>query len=369
MWGLDLRTVHFQEPVYLPLLIMPAVLLLAWCWRSAQRWRDARRLRDAHVAPVLERFGSFGGLLFWLCLLVSLALTVLALAEPTATVVLVRQAGIDLIVLQDGSASMHVRDVSPDRWRRSMKFLRILAESLQWTDDRVALALFARIPAAQIRLTKDPNTLLFFLDHLEPQSPFPLADDASWDTNIELGLDWGIRLMDKDEELHGRSPNAKAFVLVSDGQAWSGDIQRALAVARSREVPVFVVGVGTPRGDFIPEPESATNRPPGWVSPDRIRSTLDARSLLDIASAGSGRYFSLDRESDRAIAAAIIGATRRRAGTRGLDATARHLHWYCLFAAGFFLCAGVLGLTDRAQLWLQVAASGAALTVFWNLIQ
>ena len=52
-----------------------------------------------------------------------------------------RTAGVDLVVLQDGSASMHVTDVKPDRWQRSTKFLRVVAESLQWTNDRIALAL------------------------------------------------------------------------------------------------------------------------------------------------------------------------------------------------------------------------------------
>jgi len=318
------------------------------------------------MVPLAERFGSFGPLVFWLCLLAGLALTILGLAQPTATLAMVRQAGVDLIILQDGSASMHVRDVSPDRWRRSMKFLRVLAESLEWRNDRVALALFAHVPAAQVRLTSDPNTLFFFLDHLESQSPFPLRDDTSWDTNIEVGLNWGLRLIEKDQLLRGRSRNAQAFVLVSDGQAWSGEIQRALAATRSREVPVFVVGVGTAQGGLIPEPEAPAYRTSGSF---RVRAVLDARSLLAIASAGKGSYFTLDRESDRSIAAAIIGATRKRAGANDLETTTQDLHWYCLLAAGLFLCVGVLAFKDPAQLWLQVLAGGVALTFFWTLIQ
>src|ERR671937_3155440 len=137
-----------------------------------------------------------------------------------------RKAGVDLIVLQDGSASMHVTDVAPDRWQRSVRFLRVLAESLRWKDDRIALALFAHIAAPQVRLTRDPNTFFFFLDHLDRESPFPLKDDTTWDTNIELGIAWGLRLIERDQELYGKSPNAKAFVLVSAGQAWSGEVAR-----------------------------------------------------------------------------------------------------------------------------------------------
>ena len=99
-----------------------------------------------------------------------------------------------------------------------------------------------------------------------------------WDTNIELGIAWGMRLIEKDTELYGKSPNAKAFVLVTDGQAWSGEVARALKTARTNDVPVWVVGVGTTVGAFIPEPE----RKPNDTSPREppIRASLDRASLM-----------------------------------------------------------------------------------------
>ena len=93
--------------------------------------------------------------------------TGLALAKPQAVTSLVRTAGVDIIILQDGSASMHVSDVRGNRWQRSMRFLRTLGEALRWENDRIAMALFAHMATPQIRLTKDPNTYFFFLDHLE----------------------------------------------------------------------------------------------------------------------------------------------------------------------------------------------------------
>ena len=117
------------------------------------------------------------------------------MARPTATVPLVRTAGADVVILLDGSASMRVRDVGADRWQRSVQFLRTLGESLRWKNDRIALALFAHVAEPQIRLTKDPNTYFFFLDHLDKESPFRLEDDPTWDTNIEQGIFWGVRLI------------------------------------------------------------------------------------------------------------------------------------------------------------------------------
>ena len=365
MLGIDLETVRFAEPGYLWLLLTPAALLVGWVWQLTARRRDARRFRQHRRLPVRERFPIFGGLVFWLCLIFASACVILALARPTAAASLVRTAGIDLVVLQDGSASMRTADVPGNRWQRAMRFLRTLGESLAWRDDRMAMALFAHIAAPQVRLTKDPNTFFFFLDHLAQEPPFRLEDDTSWDTNIELGIAWGMRLVEKDTELYGKSPNAKAFVLVTDGQSWSGEVARALKIARTNDVPVFVVGVGTTVGGLIPE----VPRKPNDTSPIEppIHSSLDRASMATIANAGGGEYLELDREGDREISNKIIDAARRRAGSRGLQLESEELYWRCLAAAAIFMFIGLLFLQERVELWLQAAGAGVALALVWTL--
>jgi Ca-activated chloride channel family protein len=365
MLGINLETVRFATPEYLWLLIAPGVLLIGWCWQLAARRRDSRRFRQHRRLPVRERFPMFGNLVFWLCLILASACTILALSRPTAAAALVRTAGIDLVILQDGSASMRTGDVAGNRWQRSMRFLRVLGESLAWKDDRMAMALFAHIAAPQVRLTKDPNTFFFFLDHLAQEPPFRLEDDTSWDTNIELGIAWGMRLIEKDTELYGKSPNAKAFVLVTDGQAWSGEVARALKTARTNDVPVWVVGVGTTVGAFIPEPE----RKPNDTSPREppIRAALDRGSLMQIANAGGGEYMELDREGDREISNRIIDAARKRAGSRGLEVANEELYWRFLLAAAAFMVLGLLFLQEKTELWLQAGGAAVALTLVWTL--
>ena len=362
------ETLQFGEPAYLWFLIVPVAFLPLWLRRALAWRRDARQLAERRIVPVRERLTFLGGWPFWLCLSGALSLTVLATARPQASVVRLRTAGVDLVVLQDGSASMHVQDVLPDRWQRSMRFLRVLAESLQWKDDRLALALFARIAAPQVRLTRDPNAFFFFLDHIERASPFPLKDDTTWDTNIELGLHWGTRLIDRDAELNGASNNSKAFILISDGQAWSGEVDKALRVARAHNIPVYAVGVGTEGGGYIPEPPPEVGRPQPPEPPPPIHSALDRRSLLRIATAGRGAYFDLGRSSDRETANAIIASVRRRAGARGLEQGIEELYWYCLLGAAFLMCAAVVFLRDASELWLQLLALGAALLAIWNAV-
>ena len=378
--SIDLTNLRFNAPAFLPLLAIPALLLVAWIWQAWRRRRDVLQMRKHRRLPTerqsaTERLPVLGDLAFWLCVIAALTFVIIAIARPVAVAAMLRTSGIDLVVLQDASASMRVRDVQQDRWRRSMGFLRTLGESLQWENDRVALAIFATIAAPQIRLTRDPNTYFFFLDHLADEPPFRLEDDTTWDTNIERGIYWGLRLIEKDAELSkggvvAPAPNAggadgrrrnltnnpKAFVLVSDGQAWSGEVAKSMAIAQERGVPLFVVGVGTTVGGVIPEP----NRDPSRAA---VSSVLDRSSLAAIATAGGGRYFELDRDSDRDIANAIIDATRRRAQSGDVEESTRDLYWSALLIAAGFLGLGVLFLRDRASLGLQLAAGVVVLLV------
>jgi Ca-activated chloride channel family protein len=390
--SIDLTNLRFAAPAFLPLLGVPAILLIVWFWQAWRRRRDVLQMRKHRRLPTerqsaTERLPVLGDLAFWLCVIAALSFVIIAIARPVAVASMLRTSGIDLVVLQDASASMRVRDVSQDRWRRSMRFLRTLGESLQWQDDRVALAIFATIAAPQIRLTRDPNTFFFFLDHLADEPPFRVEDDTTWDTNIERGIYWGLRLIEKDAELaktsrsstapagttgtgrtatpanSGRAKlanNPKAFVLVSDGQAWSGEVATSMAMAQERGIPIFVVGVGTTVGGVIPEP----NRDPGRAP---VGSVLDRSSLATIATAGGGRYFELERESDRDIANAIIDATRRRAQSGDLEISTRDLYWSALLIAAGFLGLGVLFLRDRASLALQIAAGVIVLAVLTRI--
>jgi hypothetical protein len=378
----------FGAPQFLWLLVAPGLLLLAWLWRLSRRIVDLRWLRERRSTPIRERFALGGDLWFWLFVILSCAALAVALAKPRGVTTVINRAGLDIVVLQDGSASMHVTDVvapptrleaatarsrrsSPEplrakaetRWQRSMAFLRLLGDSLSWNDDRMALTVFAHIATPQVRLTKDPNTVFFFLDHLQGRPPFRLEDDTTWDTNLEQGIAWGLRLIEKDRELHGPSPNGRLFVMLSDGESWSGEVARAIERAVREHVPLHVIGVGTLAGGDLPETTID-----GVVEPSPGKSRLDRVSLRRIAAAGGGQYFELDRDPDRDVANAIIDAGRRQTPATTEEGVVEELYWRFL-AAGLALAAiGTVFLRDRAELWIQLAAAAATAVAIWSLI-
>jgi hypothetical protein len=370
---------QFAAPHFLWLLTAPALVLAAWIWRVGHRAADLRRLRERRTVPRRERFGLAGDLLFWLFSIFAIASFILALARPQGVTAAIGRAGLDIVVLQDGSASMHVADVGrgmlpatgglppapANRWQRSMDFLRLLGNSLSWNDDRMALTVFAHIATPQIRLTRDPNTVFFFLDHLHGRPPFRLQDETTWDTNLEQGIAWGLRLLEKDREIHGQSPNARLFALISDGESWSGEVARSVALAARARVPLYVIGVGTLAGGMLPE----WTNDQGGREPSPGRSRLDRASLQRIAAAGGAQYFELDRDPDRDIANAIIDGGRRQAPTTTKEGSIEELYWRFL-AAGVGLAAlGLIFIRERTELALQAAGViGSALLLYVYLL-
>ena len=361
----DVGPIAFAAPAYLWLLALPPALLVLWAWRVARRAIDLRRLRQVRVSPVRERWSQLGDLPLWLCIVLACAALVLALARPRGVAPALGRAGLDIVVLQDGSASMSVADVpSGTRWSRSTEFLRRFGDALRWDDDRMALTVFARIATPQIRLTRDPNTVFFFLDRLGARSPFRLEDETTWDTNVEQGLQWGLRVLGKDRELHGPSSNAPIFVLVSDGETWSGEVARAVDRIRAERVPLFVVGVGTLAGGRLPSVPIADER-----EPPPLTSHLDRRGLQRLASEGGGQYFELDREADRDIANRIIDAGRRSSPPQVKDATLTDIYWPLIAAACGLAACGTLFAQRRSTLWLQLMGAAVALAVALRTIR
>ena len=150
--------------------------------------------------------------------------------------------------------------------------------------------------------------------------------------------------------------------MLSDGESWSGEVQKSLKLADREGVPLFVVGVGTlggarmpdfrdENGEVVRDPETPTT------------SRLDRPALQRIAAAGGGQYFELDRDSDRHIANAIIDAGKKMAPSLGAVEQAEDLYWRFIVGAGLMPFVGLLFLRDRSELWIQAICAAIVLAV------
>ena len=265
----------------------------------------------------------------------------------------------------DGSTSMRVRDMGGDRWQRAMQWVRTLTKTLSWNGDRMALATFADIAVPQVRLTRDPNTILFFLDHLDDEPTFGWRTTTSWNTNVEDAIYWGVKLVDTDREMYGPSKNARTFVV--DLRRPGVERQRGARDRAGRQagIAVDVIGVGTSNGGIIPLPRDEKRCGAGRLRADPIGHR--PHSLREIARAGSGEYFELGTAPDEQIAARIIQNAARRSGNEQVDESFDELYWYLLAAAAACIGVGVLFLKQRVQLAFSAAAALALIALLSSL--
>ena len=179
----------------------------------------------------------------------------------------------------------------------------------------------------------------------------------SWDTNIERGIYWGLRLLEKDEEIKGKSANAKVFILISDGQAWSGEVAKSLQLVQARGIPVHVVGVGTTAGGIIPDPKrDATQAAVRSIARSVVAARPSPRPAAGATSSSAASPIAT-------IANAIIDLTRRRAGGQGVQETFNDRYREFLMGAAGLVVLGILFLRDQATLacsWRRASACSSS---------
>ncbi len=188
----------------------------------------------------------------------------------------VHRRGVDLLFAVDTSKSMLTRDVKPDRLERAKLAVRDLVE--RFPDDRVGLVAFAGSAFLQTPLTLDHGIFEQSLDAVDT-SVIPLGG-----TNIASAIETASKAL-SDEQ------HKKVLVLLTDGEDLQGDALAAAEKAGKAGLVIDTVGVGTPRGELVPEPsrdgqtQFARDAQGGLVT-----SRLDETLLRRIAQATGGSY-------------------------------------------------------------------------------
>ena len=242
--------------------------------------------------------------------------------------------GVDLVILQDASASMRVKDMQGDRWQRSMKFLRLLGDSLSWKSDRIALAVFAHIAAPQIRLTTESQHVFFFLDHLDKEPPFRIRRTRRGH-QPRLGIHWGLRMMERTRRCTAAPRMRRCSSCCRTASSGAARSRRPCG-RRWRNIPVFVVASARSReGGCRPssDPTARRSRPQPQRPPGSMRRAAEACRV------GRRSVFRAERDGDRRIANALIDTGKRIAPSIGLrqDAEESCTGISCFMAAALLL--------------------------------
>ncbi|MCB0704698.1 MAG: VWA domain-containing protein [Saprospiraceae bacterium] len=286
---------RFEHPEFLYALALLPLLLLLYILAQRSSRKVLERLGSAELIERLMPDASPARHHFKIALiLLGLAFLIVGWSNPQwgTRRESVTRKGIDVFLALDISKSMLAEDIAPNRLERAKKFGEQLIQSLK--GDQVGLIFFAGSPFLQMPLSSDYGAATL------------LVRSANTDQTPNQGTSLGdaIRLAQKTFDPEKR--NHQALIIVSDGETHDADARSAAEEAGSEGMIILTIGVGTETGSRIPV--SVGGRP-DYLRDNQgqfVETKLEEGALRDIAAAGNGTFFYLDRGDE------IIASLRQR---------------------------------------------------------
>lgn len=263
------------------LLLLPALVLFLW-WASRQRRKLlAQFIRSRLLSALTVGVSPARRKIRLGCLLLAVALLVVALARPQYGFDLqkVEQRGLDIVVAIDTSRSMLAQDIAPDRLERAK--LAALDLMQQAKSDRLGLVAFAGDAFLECPLTFD-NTAF-------QQSVQTLSVNT-----LPLGGTSLAAAIKTAQTAFGHSDHYKVLVLLTDGGDNVGGALAAAKKAAKAGMKIFTIGMGTVQGDLLRVTDANGNS--HYIHDakgDVVKSCLNKTLLQQIARAAGGFYLPL----------------------------------------------------------------------------
>ena len=322
---------QFARPEYLNLLWFLPVLGLFFIWSFRNRRKRLGRIVSPSIAHRLTAEFSRGkAVLRALFLLAFFFFGILAAARPQwgARLETVHRRGVDIIAALDTSYSMNTEDIAPNRLEKAKDGIRKLVQRSE--GDRFGLVTFSGAAVVQCPLTLDHGAIDLFLDIAgagmipEPGTSLAAAIETATSAFIE------------------KERKYKVLVLFTDGEDLEGQVSKAVRKAKEAGVVIYAVGTGTPQGKPIPVRDSKGDVVEYRKDPDGkvVVSSLDERSLAEVANQTGGRYFraTTSGKEIEALYADISGLEKKELKS-SLFQNREDRFQYPLAAAIFFLAA------------------------------
>jgi len=295
---------QFARPEFLNLLwALPALGAFIY-WSFRMRRRRLEKIVGSALAPRLtEQFSRGKAILRAIFLIGFFLFGILAAARPQWGTRLesVHRHGIDLIAALDTSYSMNTEDVAPNRIEKGKGEIRHLMQKLE--GDRVGLVTFSGAAVVQCPLTLDQGAIELFLDIADAgMLPEP-------GTSLASAIETATSAFIEKERKY------KVLILFTDGEDLEGQVEQAIRKAKEAGVVIYTVGIGSPQGKPIPIRDSKGDVIEYRKGPDGkvVVSSLDERSLAEIASETGGRYFRATTSENEinALAGDIAGLEKK----------------------------------------------------------
>lgn len=273
---------RFESPEFLYLLIaVPILFLLFWLNRRVGRKRLLRLGKPEHVGRLLSEVSVTRLWVKFSLLMAALTFGILMLARPqmgmrmkTNTV-----SGIEIVVAMDVSNSMMAADVEPTRLDKAKIVVSSLANRLQ--NNKMALVVFAGNAFPQMPMSADNVSVSMFLDAINTS----MITTQGTSIAEALTVSEGCFSQQKDVK--------RAVVVITDGEDHEGGVEEALASLRSKDIKVYMLGIGSTKGAPIKLANDYMRDREGNVVITRLNEDM----CRQIAREAQGTYIHIDNSN------------------------------------------------------------------------
>lgn len=278
----------FSAPWLLVLLLLLPAAVAAYRQLVQRRARRAERLAQQGLVSSTGPSGAAGGrrrLVAPALFLAALALLLLGLARPQATVAEPRREG-TVVLAFDVSNSMAATDLAPTRLAAAQKAAHAFVER-QPSTVRIGVVAFSDSGLVTQQPTDDKADVLAAVDRLTTQGSTSLSHGIQSSLTAIAGKPVTIDAPSEDGTPAAGSDigyfSNAAVILLSDGEdTSSADPEVAAQTAALAGVKIYPIGLGSPTGTTV--------KIDGYT----LATSLDEPLLRQVASDTGGTYYAAD---------------------------------------------------------------------------
>lgn len=285
------------------LAILPVLVGLKLIMDARGRFLLKRAVASQLVPRLVVRSAPWRGWLILSCELSAVILLITTLARPQLGHVEeeIFTNGRSILLALDTSRSMLAIDMKPNRITRTKLVITDLIKKLK--SDRIGLIAFAGKPFLQAPITEDHDALLETLDQCDTEiiprggsnlaEAIDLAIDAFKGRNLPEGKTIESLSPEEKSLIERAQASSQALLLFSDGEELEGDALDAAKRAAEANIAIITIGVGTAKGEIIPDPDSRQGQYLMDAKGVIITSKLQEEVLQEIARVSHGLYLPL----------------------------------------------------------------------------
>lgn len=266
----------------------------------------------------------------------------IALVNPKigTTLETVKREGVDIVFAVDVSKSMLAEDVAPNRLDKAKQLVTQIINNLG--SDRVGIIAYAGKAFPQLPITTDYGSAKMFLQSMNTDML------SSQGTAINEAIKLAKTYYDDADQTN------RVLIIISDGEDHSNVSANVAEEAAEEGIQIFTIGVGTTKGDRIPEKRN------GIVlnykkdnNGETVITRLDEETLQAIANQANGAYINGNRTSVvvKEIKDILNKMDKKEFEAKQFADFESQFQWF-LGAAIFFLFIDIF-LLERKTAWLK----------------